>query len=535
MRLNWRRVRESNLLIYFVLVLSVVYLVYLSFSIHEGIFYAGDQGLKALEVKQIAQGYGFKYLHLPQPDWVQSIWKAGFTPLRPPSFYNSPNGYLIVYPPAFQIVSAWLYSKWGTAGLYVIPMLSTVILLLWLVLLLKRCGIKPILIAAAVFILVFCSPLALYGVMFWEHLPAVLLLFAGVSFIVSPPRKLWAAAALGMVSGLAVFLRPEALMMDFLYGLAVILLYFWNRRLIRDRQLLGDRRPFGDIRSIPLAFLTGLAVPVLVFFVFNFVEYGSFLGIHGRQVFVDNNPDTRLTLHHGLENLWQNNYISTRHFLLVLLLIPLVVRAIARRKNSDPRPMFLAAIVILFSLLTPWVLPNAGIVQWGARYFLPIIPVILVALFLAERQWNLLEDRHIPTWFVGLIVVCTGYCFYHNTHGGGFREVRWRYNQRLTKTYQLVDSQPGNVVIVSHHWMINDFAYLFDKDYFFAASNNDSLSRLLPLLKKHGVRRYIFIFDPRVPTLPTMLKDSSTSHWWDDSVHHVFIKNDYAAKVYTIR
>jgi hypothetical protein len=522
-------VNESNLLIYFVLILSAVYLVYLAFSIHEGIFYAGDQGLKALEVKQIAQGYGFKYLHLPQPEWVQSIWKAGFTPLRPPSFYNSPNGYIIVYPPAFQIVSAWLYAKWGTAGLYVIPMLSTVILLLWLVVLLKRCGIKPILIAAAIFILVFCSPLALYGVMFWEHLPAVLLLFAGVNFIGSPPRKIWAAAALGVVSGLAVFLRPEALMMDFLYGLAAILLYFWNRRVSQSAGLPADKP------AKPIAFLAGLALPVLTFFIFNIVEYGSIFGIHGRQVFKDNDPDTRMTLHHGLNNLWQNNYISTRHFLLVLLLIPLIVRGIVRRKNTDPRPLLLAGIVVLFSLLTPWVLPNNGIVQWGARYFLAIIPITLVALFLAERQWNLLDGRHIPTWFIGLIVVCTGYCFYHNTHGGGFKEVRWRYNQRLTKTYQLVDSQPGNVVIVSHHWMINDFAYLFDKDYFFTASSNDSLSRLLPLLKKHGVHRYIFIFDPREPTLPTMLRDSTTSHWWDDRVHHVFIKNDYAAKVYTLR
>jgi len=31
------------------------------------------------------------------------------------------------------------------------------------------------------------------------------------------------------------------------------------------------------------------------------------LGIHGRQVFEDNNPDTRMGLHHGFVNLWDNN------------------------------------------------------------------------------------------------------------------------------------------------------------------------------------------------------------------------------------
>ncbi len=526
---TWRKVRESNQLIYVVLFLSGVYLIFLAFSIHEGIFYAGDQGIKSLVVKQIAQGYGFKYLHLPQPAWVQSVWNAGFTPLRPPFFYHSPKGYLIVFPPAFQIVSAWLYAKWGTVGLYIIPLLTTLLLLLWFALLLKQCGVKPILIALAVFLLVFCSPLAVYGVMFWEHMPAVLLLFAGVAFIANPPQKAWSVVTLGVVSGLAVFLRPEALMMNFLYVLAVIFLG------LRDRRLPGDRRIFGACPSIPVAFLAGLTLSVLAFFVFNAVEYGSLLGVHGRQVFMDKNPNTRLSLHHGLENLWQNNYISTYHFLFVLLLIPLVVRAIAKRQPVDPRPGLLAAVVLAFSLVTPWLLPNNGVVQWGARYFLAIIPVTLVALFLAERQWNLLAGNKIPRWALCLTLFSIGYCFYDNTHGGGYKDVRWRYNQRLTKTYRLIDSQPGRVVIVSHYWMVNDFAYLFDKESFFAASGNDSLSRLLPLLKKNGVHQYIYVFDPREPTLPTMLKDSTTSHWWDDRAHHVWVKDNYAAKVYTIR
>jgi hypothetical protein len=493
----WRRLSESNIFIYLVFFLAAIYLGFVACSIHEGIFYAGDQGIKSLVVKQIAEGYGFKYLHLPQPAWVQDIWRAGFTPLRAPSFYDSPNGYIIVFPPAFQVMSAWLYAKWGTVGLYIIPMLSTVVLLLWFVFLLKRCGVKPIMVALALFLLVFCSPLALYGVMFWEHLPAVLLLFAGLAFIVRPPQRVWGAVVLGVISGLAVFLRPEALVMDFLYGMAAIALWVRERR---DRRLI--------------AFLAGVALPVLAFFVFNFAEYGSVLGIHGRQVFTDQNPDTRMTLHHGLENLWANNHISTSHFVFVLLLIPLIIR-IMTKGIADPRPVLLAGIVVVFSLATPWVLPNDGIVQWGARYLLAIIPVTLVALFLAERQWSLFEGNHIPLWLLCLIVLGIGYGFYDNTHGGGYKEVRWRYSQRLTDTYRLIGSQPGNVVIVSRHWMINDFAWLFDKEYFFAASNNDSLSRLLPLLKKNGVHQYIFVYDPRVP--------------------NIWMKKDYAAKVYTIK
>ena len=190
---------KKYLIVYFVLLVSLGYLIFLACSIHEGIFYAGDQALKSLQVKQIAAGYGFKYLHLDQPDWVKSIWASGFFPLQPPFFYPSPNGYLIVYPPLFQIFTAFFYAHFGSPGLYILPMLCTLILLGWTVQLLKRCGITPLYIALAIFILVFCSPLMLYGVMFWEHLPAVLLSFAGLSFIAAPPAKIWTAVALGIL------------------------------------------------------------------------------------------------------------------------------------------------------------------------------------------------------------------------------------------------------------------------------------------------------------------------------------------------
>jgi hypothetical protein len=512
----FKKINQSYLVVWLVFLLSFCYLGFLAFSIHDGIYYAGDQGIKSLEVKQITEGYGFKYLHTPQPEWVKDIWKAGFCPLRVPFFYPSPKGFLIVFPPAFQILSAFFYSRLGPPGLYIIPMLSTLGLLCWFVVLLKRCGIKPAMTASALFILVFCTPLALYGVMFWEHLPAVFLLFAGLAFIVSPPEKTWAAAALGAVSGLAVFLRPEALMMNFLYALAIGILF------IRER------------RPAQLAFLASLSVTVLLFFSFNYFEYGSIMGVHGRQVFEDNNPNTRMGLHHGFVNLWDNNRISTRYFGFTLLLLPLLYHWIKIRRTADPRPALLSGIVIVFSLVTPFLLPNDGVVQWGARYFLVIIPVTLMALFLVENQWNLIEGRRVPVWLLILIIAGTGYSFYRNTHGGGYKELRWRYNQRLSASYALMNEKPGNVVILSRHWLINDVAYLFEKNYFFVASGDDSLRRLLPLLKRNGIHQFIYVYNPQIPTLPKMLKDSTNSFLWAPPDKKPWIKEDYAAKTYTI-
>jgi hypothetical protein len=520
-----KRLDKTYLAVYIVFFFSLCYLVFLASSIHNGIFYAGDEGIKSMVVKQISAGYGFKYLHMGQPAWVQSIWQAGFIPLRAPFFYPSPSGYIIVFPPAFQIISSYFYSWLGYAGLYIIPLSCTLILWVWMVLLLKRCGIRTSRIAMALFVLVFCAPLTLYGAMFWEHLPAVLLLFAGLAFIAAPPARLGGAIALGLISGLAVWLRPEALMMDFLYAIAVIILYF------RD----GAQGQPGK-RPVNIAFLAGLSFVVLTFFVFNKFEYGSILGAHGQQILVDNNPETRMGIHNGFRNLVANNVISIRFFFFVLLLLPVVYRLLKKSKDTgDLRPGLLSGIVLVFCLATPFMLPNDGVIQWGARYFLAIIPVTIVALFLVEKQWNILEGRKIPLWLTCFIVLGTAYSFYHNTEKGGYKTMRWRYDHRLNASFDLLQKNPGSVVVLSHQAMSYDFAYLFDKNYFFAAPGDDSLRRLLPLLKKYGVHQYIYMFDPRVPTLPKMLEDSTTSYLWDDVEKKPYIKDEFECKVYTIQ
>jgi hypothetical protein len=140
----------------------------------------------------------------------------------------------------------------------------------------------------------------------------------------------------------------------------------------------------------------------------------------------------------------------------------------------------------------------------------------------------------MPIWLTLYIVVGGWNSFYHNTHGA-YKELSWRYNERLEPTYNLIKQSAGNVIIVSRSYMMYDFGYLFDKNIFFAESGDDSLRRLLPELKSHGVRQFIYIFDPREPSLPKMLEDSSTRHLWVDAAHKVFIKKDVAGKVYTIR
>ena len=514
---------KGRVTVILVVVLALCYLAYLISTIRQGVFYSADAGVKYMVVKQLTEGYGFKYVHLAQPSWVQSIWQAGYFPLHAPFVYPSSGGYMFVFPPAFQIASAFLYSRLGYPGLYVLPALSIVLLWVFMILLLRRMGIAPGRIALALFILAFCSPLTVYGAMYWEHAPATLLLFAGLVFIVRPPARIAPAIALGLVSGLAVWLRPEAIMMNFLYGLAALVLYWRERRS-------GFQR-----RAAYLCFVACLFLSVVSFMAFNQIEYGSIMGLHGHQLADQSDIDDRWEFGKSLYNQWMTNYKSIRNFGFILLLFPILYRAFIMGKWKDLRPMLLATIVLVFSLVMPFILPNDGGRQWGARYFLPIIPIVIVLLFLIDQQWGILDRRTaIPRWMTGCIILIATYSCYHNTFSGGVRDLGWAYRGRVKPTMERFEKKDGNVVVVSDSYMVYEMGYLFNKDYFFYASGDDSLHRLLPLLKASGVREYTYIFNPRNPaSQPKSLRDSTTQRLWPLAAAKE-IKDEFYCKKYTI-
>lgn len=471
--------------VYLVAFLSVLYLAFLLSSTQPGVFFSSDGGIKYLVVKQLIEGHGFKYLYLPQPQWVHQIWQNGYFPFKPPFLYPDPQGYLFVFPPAFQLISCFFYAHFGNAGLYVIPVASTILLWLSFILLLRRCGIAPNRIALGLFILVFCSPLTIYGATYWEHMTAILLLFSGLTFLVKPPPGLAAAVFLGLLSGLAAWFRPEALMMNTLYGLALVYLF------IRNRQRTA------------IFFLIGIAIGAGSFLLFNKIEFDSFFGIHSRQVLkdsieggVDVNP---------FRNLIANNGINIRHYGFILLVLSAGYVWLRYRKQLDLRTRLLIGIVLTFCILTPFMVPNDGGRQWGARYFLPLITVTLVALLLIDKQWNL----RYPVWLTAIILGITAYAFQHNTYKGGLKTLVWENHHRISPSMNFINNQPGKVVIVSLPYIAMELGYIFDDKYFFLAPDDSSLNKLLPQLKQQGVTQYTYVYDVRVPdTKPKMLTDT---------------------------
>jgi hypothetical protein len=473
-------------LTYLVLGVAILYLAWLVSSAQTGVFFSSDGGIKYMAVKQFAAGHGFKYLYLPQSQWVQNIWAEGYFPLRPPFVYPSPQGYLFVFPPAFQVASSFFYGWLGSAGLYVIPVASTVLLWIAFILVLRRCAIPDPYIAMALFVLAFCSPLTIYGATYWEHMPAILLLFVGLSFILVTPSRPPVALLMGLLSGLAAWLRPEALAMNGLYAAAVLYL------LQRDR-----RSPF-------LAFLAGMAISVGGFLLFNWIELGSILGIHSYQVLHQGDPGRTAS---PVENLLTNDKRALKYFCFILFLLPLAYALLFKRRNPGLRITLLISTVIGFCLVTPLMVPNDGGRQWGARYILPVIPVLTVILVWIAWEWRVLEKGRAARLLVVLLVICIGFSAYLNTYLGGVRTLRWENQTRIKPDIDFITHQKGNVVIVSFPYIAMELGYLFDDKNFFLAPDDSSLRRLLPLLKTQGIRDYTYIFDKRVPgNQPLLLK-----------------------------
>src|SRR6202034_3512521 len=93
-----------------------------------------------------------------------------------------------------------------------------------------------------------------------------------------------AAVAMGFISGLAAWFRPEAMMMNILYALAAVFLYMYARQ--RQGASQGRADTTREQAGIP-AFLGGMGIGIGSFLLFNKLEFGALFGVHSYQVLQD--------------------------------------------------------------------------------------------------------------------------------------------------------------------------------------------------------------------------------------------------------
>jgi hypothetical protein len=322
-------------------------------------------------------------------------------------------------------------------------------------------------------------------------MPAVLFLFGGTAFIINRKISWLSAAFMGFLSGLAVWLRPEALLLDAFYVASIILL----RRKQNQRADLG--------------FLWGMLIPICGFFLFNIIEFNSFLGIHGYQVL---NETTFTKFIKGIKNLLVINWLLLKFFPFVLLMIPISYLIIGRKWPLDLSVRLLFLTAATFCAFAPFLLPNRGGGQWGPRYFLPVIPIVIVVFVMISEEWKSTEINKKSMGLITFFAVCMIYCTYLNTFKGGIQGLRWGNYNRVKPALVFTRQQNENIIVVSTEHIPMEMGAIFRDKKFFLAENQASLDSLITLLKNQHLHDFLYINENDIsPGFPNLLNASRTS------------------------
>jgi len=490
MTLTVRKAFRQNGNIYFLYFAAFCYLLFLVSSSQKDVFYSGDGGLKFMMIKQICAGEDFRYISHTQPGWVEEIWAQGFFPIRKVFVFPGPQGYLFVFSAPFEILSAFFYRQLGYTGLYIIPFFSLLLLWCWFIWLAKKLSFSNNQIFFLFFLLVFCSPLTLYGAIYWEHTLGMLLLFGGIVMLEYPPQKAWQAGILGCVSGLAIWVRPETFLINILFACALVIL---NYKKIGASHLL---------------FIAGVLVGTASFLAFNKSEYGYFFGMHGFQALGEDGYLGKFRK--ALGNIYRMNLLLLRYFPIVLILVPIFCAWLKFKWPLPRRTIALLFIALIFWGGSPFIFADDGGKQWGPRFFLALIPMTLLIFGVAYQQWEKLDWQRYKTVLHVFIFLASCYGFYLNTFMGAI-DLRDDNFNRIRPALDFVRNDPGNIVVVNNHFVTMEMSSLFKEKFFFLVDDTTSLNKLIPMLENKGVDHFIYVnFDKLTEGFARLLSSHHT-------------------------
>jgi hypothetical protein len=503
-----------------VIVAGIFYSLFLLRQIPEGVYFSGDAGLKALLSEQLAQGTGRLDLIPPALAWVKDLWNAGLYPYQPPYAYHLGDRYFITFPYTFPWVTAPFFRLWGYYGLYVIPLLGT-----WVVwgLFYGACRLlrfSTSLTGLGLGLLIFASPLTLYSAMYWEHSLAVALGFGSLVLMGWARQQRsarWQVFVSGVGLGLAVAFRPE-----FLAVLALAIAIAWGQALLNLqwvkkwlKQLYRKPIPDQDLEFIPHPGIFSLSAigTALLFFGSNQLIYGHYLGIHGLQAI------EKVTLGQKFKNAIAGVEGMGGTFLVFMPIISFFLFyclfLLINRSRIKPDWLLLSIYglsLLLLGLIAFLVPPGtegliAGGKQWGTRFLLFLVPILLLATLAAFR--HILQSE--KPWLKYAGIACFSgllwLSFQKNTLEG--TAYLHKSYQNIAPAIAFLTDQPDSVIAVSHQFVgqVLQAPVKGEKLWFIAADINQ-LTKLTQALHQQNIARFLYVCYPFAPCpLPQLPSD----------------------------
>lgn len=300
------------------ILVAAVYLITLAMLERDAVWVA-DNGNKLIQLKGILRsGYRDYSIELKGSEIDPGLQ---YSPIQPPFGAIKEYRLYSIFSPVFATISTFPYRALGSWGLYIIPSLSTVIMLLGLVRILGLFGAGAAARVYAVIIAGLCTPVWFYSVVFWEHSTAGCLGIWSILFCLrfargGRPRNLIAAAVL---AALAAYFRDE------FYVFGALLL------IVTAAYAKGSRYRAG------LAFLAVLVLSFLPLWLFQWWATGEPFGFHLETHLLS----TAGVLRHIMDRPRVLYYLfaaaSARKWLSIILTLPYVLLFILTPRISGRR------------------------------------------------------------------------------------------------------------------------------------------------------------------------------------------------------
>ncbi len=461
-----------------IFLLGVVFITYLLSFLNGALFFTVDGGIKYLMVKQFATGNLSMTLGLPFAAEAAKFWNHGFYPFDVPFVYDFSGKHIMSFPVYFSLLTAPFFALLDWRGLYVLPALSMPLLWLWLIYCARELRLNAITISVMLLAIIFCSPLTLYGAMFWEHAPAVLCASMSLCLLFKnhPTVARRHYLVFGAVSGIGVFFRPEVLVMTL--GIVIISLAGFKKSKIKEIAL----------------FASGFLGLVAVFFIINLQLYGSILGLHSDQV-VNQDVNFSIFIKEVLSRFatLEIDFVKSGLFnIFILIMAPLALSTHYVHKK-ELLVCLLAMMVVIPGIAL--IVPNTGGDQWGSRYLLVLLPWTVMALgFIVEAIYIAGHKRKKTAIYLLLMTLCLS--FEYNSIFG-VHTLQRNYAHRYYPAVEAILNLPEKYVVVEN--VTNLLTTLADSKIMIVPKSEQDFVRAVDLCYQQGIKSLIFVSLKKAP------------------------------------